>query len=331
MQKRPVYKILPLDPGFGFYNLPEPTSWDIYLDLEGDPMVESGGREYIFGWWYQGQYNIIWAEDANQEKLAFETFIDFVKNTHKAHPDLHIYHFGAYEVSAFKRLMCKYATRENEMDDFLRNSTFIDLHRIVKQSLMAGVEKYSLKDLEKYHGYTREMDLRTLSGVKAEYELLLETNRLNEVTDEMREVIRVYNMDDCISTAHLHQWLERLRQEQIDAGQDIARPLFEYTPPPQDLSDFFQLIQPIYERLMFGLPLEQKDRTPAEQAKFILANSLAYYRREDKSFWWEFFRIIGLTEDELLEEKNALSGLFFTGEREFVNLILILFLHKNVN
>ncbi len=323
LQKRPVYKILPLDTGFGFYNLPEPTSWDIYLDLEGDPMVDPGGREYIFGWWYQGQYNILWAEDANQEKQAFETFIDFVTQTFAQHPDLHIYHFGAYEVSAFKRLMSKYATRENEMDDFLRNSVFIDLHRIVKQSIMAGVEKYSLKDLEKYHGYVREMDLRTLSGVKAEYELLLETNRVSEVTTQMREVIRVYNMDDCISTERLHQWLERLRQDQIDNGEDIPRPIFQYTPPKEDLSDFLQLIQYIHDRLTLGLPLEKKDRTPVEQAKFILANSLAYYRREDKSFWWEFFRIIGLTEDELLDEKNALSGLVFTGDREFVNSSVI--------
>jgi hypothetical protein len=318
-QKRPVYEILPLNPEFGFYNLPQPTAFDIYLDLEGDPMVDPSGREYIFGWWHQGLYNILWAEDTNHEKLAFETFIDFVKNTLKMHPDLHIYHFGAYEVSAFKRLMCKYATRENEMDDFLRNSTFIDLHRIVKRSLMAGVERYSLKDLEKYHGYTREMDLRTLSGVKAEYELLLETNRLNEVTDETREVIRVYNMDDCISTAHLHQWLERLRQEQIDAGQDIPRPIFEYTPPQDKVTAFEQMIQPIYNALMDGMPPEVSERTPVEQAHFILANILAYYRREKKSYWWEYFRITGLMEDELLDEKLAMSGLSFIGERERIN------------
>ena len=54
MQRRPVYEILPLNSECGFYNLPEPTNWDVYLDLEGDPMVDPSGREYIFGWWHQG-------------------------------------------------------------------------------------------------------------------------------------------------------------------------------------------------------------------------------------------------------------------------------------
>ncbi len=64
--------------------------------------------------------------------------------------------------------MGKYATKEDEMDHLLRSKSFIDLYGIVKHSLRAGVESYSLKDLEKYHGYIRNMELRTLSGYKAD-------------------------------------------------------------------------------------------------------------------------------------------------------------------
>src|SRR5690606_1713631 len=49
--------------------------------------------------------------------------------------------------------------------------------------------------------------------------------------------------------------------------------------------------------------------------QFILAHMLDWYRREMKSFWWEFFRLKELSEDELLEERKALSFLQFTGER----------------
>jgi uncharacterized protein len=43
---------------------------------------------------------------------------------------------------------------------------------------------------------------------------------------------------------------------------------------------------------------------------------LDWYRREKKSFWWEVFRLQELTDEELLEEKDALAGLIFNGKRE---------------
>ena len=35
-------------------------------------------------------------------------------------PDLHVYHFAPYEPAALKRLMGRYATREDEIDRMLR-------------------------------------------------------------------------------------------------------------------------------------------------------------------------------------------------------------------
>ena len=216
--------MLPLVKDKGLFNLPLPSEWDIYLDLEGDPFVDPSGREYILGWYHKENYEIIWAETEELEKLGFEQFISFAMGIKDEHPEMHIYHFGAYETSAFKRLMGKYATREDEMDYLLRSKSFIDLYGIVRHSLRAGVERYSLKDLEKYHGYIRQMDLRTLSGYKSDYDFFLETNRLSNVNDDMRRVIQLYNEDDCISTKSLHNWLERERQILVDHGEHIKMP-----------------------------------------------------------------------------------------------------------
>jgi uncharacterized protein len=40
---------------------------------------------------------------------------------------------------------------------------------------------------------------------------------------------------------------------------------------------------------------------------------LEYYRREDKSAWWEYFRQCDLSDDELMEDKNALGRLTYVG------------------
>src|SRR6266849_803073 len=41
---------------------------------------------------------------------------------------------------------------------------------------------------------------------------------------------------------------------------------------------------------------------------------LEWHRREEKSAWWEYFRLCGLSDDELQEDKDALGGLAYVGE-----------------
>lgn len=312
---QPVYEILELSEGAGFYNLPKPSKGDIYFDLEGDPLIEPSGLEYLFGWVYQEKYYKIWVKNTEEEKAALEAFIDFVFEKKQEHPDLHIYHFASYETTALKRMMGKYATKEQEIDILLRTHVFVDLHRVLKQAIRAGVERYSLKDLESYHGFVREMDLRSLSKIKAQYEFLLESNYFEEITDEMVQAIELYNQEDCFSTQHLHQWLEEEREKLNENEEVISRPVFSTTEEPEYVSAHLARIQPIYDALMEGVSLDKDERNNIDEAKFLLAHMLDWYRREKKSFYWEYFRLLDLDESELLDEKSALSFLKFTGER----------------
>jgi hypothetical protein len=49
----------------------------------------------------------------------------------RRHPGLHIYHFAPYEPGALKRLMGRYASREEEIDRMLRSKLFVDLFAVV--------------------------------------------------------------------------------------------------------------------------------------------------------------------------------------------------------
>ncbi|RPA66884.1 TM0106 family RecB-like putative nuclease [Cyclobacteriaceae bacterium YHN15] len=318
-----IYEFLELVPDTGFFKLPEPSPNDIYLDLEGDPMVEPSGIEYLVGWVHQGQYYHIWAENSKKEMEAFESFMDFVITLKSQDPSCHIYHYAPYEPVAFKRLMGKYATREDEMDYLLRSGTFIDLYGVVRQSIRASVEKYSIKDLEPFYGYHRKIDLRELSSLKADYEYLLEIGMAQEATDIMRNAIQVYNEDDCRSTQILHEWLESLRLSLSEEGINIPRPELVSGEAGEGVTAHQERIRPIMESLLIGIPFDQEDRNQKQQANFILAHMLDWYRREKKSFWWEYFRLIDLPDHELLEERGALAYLDFTGERESVKKSVI--------
>ncbi len=72
----------------------------------------------------------------------------------------------------------------------------------------------------------------------------------------------------------------------------------------------------MFDALVNDVPPEKENRSPEQQAKWLLANMLDWYRREKKSFWWEVFRLQDLGDEELLEEKDALSGLVSLGKRE---------------
>ncbi|WFU79107.1 TM0106 family RecB-like putative nuclease [Bradyrhizobium sp. CIAT3101] len=142
-----LYETLPLVPGFGLSRLSTPSPGDILFDFEGDPLVDEGGLEFLFGYVFADEggadrYVGDWASNRQEEREAFERFVDFVIEHLKKHPDLHIYHFAPYEPAALKRLMGRYATRENEVDDLLRAEIFVDLLSVVRHAVRASVESY---------------------------------------------------------------------------------------------------------------------------------------------------------------------------------------------
>jgi uncharacterized protein len=318
-----VYEILEPEAGFGFYLLPASSPGDIFLDFEGDPYVESSGREYLFGWVIGKDYLHFWAESEAVEKKKFEDFIDGVMKVREKYPDMHIYHFAAYEPSALKRLMGKYGTRENEVDTLLRAKCFVDLHTVVRQSVRAGVESYSLKDLERLHGFTRQRALREVGKHKMQYETLLENGLVHEATEEMRQVIREYNEDDCRSTFHLRAWLETERTDLLQKGYSIPRPEPQNGEAGENVTAHQERIRPLFEALMKGVPVESLERSEEQQARWLLAHMLDWYRCEKKSFWWDYFRLLNLPPEELIDERMAVGGLEYTGEREPVRRSVI--------
>ena len=322
---RPVFEILPLQEDLGFYQLPEPSEHDIFFDFEGDPYVGDTGLEYLFGWYYRDEYYDLWAHNDVEELQALEKFMDTVMDIWKQDEKMHIYHFGAYEQSALKRLVGKYATREEELDRLLRAGVFVNLHTITRHSVIAGIESYSLKDLEKLHGYLRIRDLRLVVQRKILYEGLLESGYVDTVDEETIAVVRDYNKDDCISTKYLRDWLEEIRQKLVDEGRDIQRPVKEDEDPSEKITEHQQIIQPLFNELMKDIPLEKKSRNEEQQAKWLLANMLDWYRREKKSFWWEYFRLSELSDKDLLEENDALAGLVHTGKQEQVKKSIVHF------
>ncbi len=296
----PAYELIPPErPNLGLALLPEPTPNDLFLDMESDPWGLDGGLEYLFGVLGVDQnFTALWAHDRAAEKLRFEEFIDLVIARLDAHPDMHVYHYAGYEPNALKRLMGRHGTREAEVDRLLRGQVLVDLYRVVKHSLMASRESYSLKDIEALYTGKREGAIAEAGSSIVAYERWTE-RREQPILDE----IAAYNGDDLRSTLLLRGWLEARRPEaEAKFGIVIPRPSPQPSEPSVELKQWEQDIEDLAARI--------SDRGRAE---WLLAEQLWWHRREQKSDWWGYYERLAMTEEELLADSESIAGLEYAG------------------
>jgi len=294
-------ELLPDEEDRGFRTLPPPSEADVWLDLEGHPFYgPARGLEYLFGWCYRDggemHYEVVWGLDRDGEKEAFERFVDWVEARRRVHPDLHVFHYAAYEQTALRRLMGEHSTREREIDDWLRQELLVDLYRVVRQSLRAGVTSYSIKEIEKLYGFERTADVAGGAESVVLFEQWLEAQE-----GSLLEGIRAYNEEDCRSTVALHEWLLGLRPdglpwqvppEQREKGEEAEE------------RDSTRIA--LYDALLEG----GEEGSPT----WLVAHLLYYHQREAKSQWWEWFHHLSLDEDELIEDTDTLGGMRPIGE-----------------
>jgi predicted RecB family nuclease len=311
-----VYEALSVVQGFGLSYLPAPSQGDIFFDLESDPFAGDGGLEYLFGYAFRSDesdsdYVAKWAVSRSEEKTVFERFVDFVIARLERYPDLHIYHYAPYEPAALKRLMGRYATRENEIDRMLRSGLFIDLYAAVRHGIRASVESYSIKKLEPLYEFKREIALSEANGALAKMQAYLELGDPTSINEADRGVVQGYNKDDCFSTWKLRDWLETVRTNLIDQGTIIDRPTPKTGEAGEDLTDWQRKIGLLVARLTHDVPIDVAERSAEQQGRWLLAYILDFHRREEKALWWEYFRLSDLSAEDLLEERAGLSGLTF--------------------
>jgi predicted RecB family nuclease len=320
-------------PGIGLEALPKPTPGDLFLDLEGDSFVQGDGLDYLFGLVDFGEpeldftvrdapgparYSAFWAENRAEERRAFEQIIDRVILGRQEFPDLHLFHFGHREADALKKLSCRHATREAEVDQLLREGVLVDLLPIVRHGLRASVESYSLKELEALHGFQRVMPLREAARAMQLFGWWLETGDDTFSLPELRASIQSYNREDCLSTAQLRTFLERLRGElERKRGAPVLRPTRDDKKANDELTERQKASAEL------GRRLTADPAHPHAQERLLLANLLDFHWREAKSGWWEYHRARELAPADRLDDRSCIAELTYVSEVERVKQSIV--------
>jgi uncharacterized protein len=293
--------------------LPPPSDGDIFFDFEGDPLWQESatgvwGLEYLFGVieaptgpGVPGVFKPFWAHDREAEKQAFLDFLEYVQKRRQDYPDMHVYHYAAYEKTALRKLSVMHVAGEDIVDGWLRDGLLVDLYQTVRNSIRISENSYSIKKLEPLYMGTnlRSGDVKDAGAsvvAYAHYCDARDDGRAEEAATILAG-ISDYNEYDCLSTLELRNWLlglakeRRLTPDSAEAGPAAsgAEEVAEDGPDGGGSAGADAALDPAELALLqFAEPssgLSDDDR----KAVAMLAAAVSYHRRERKSFWWAHF------------------------------------------
>jgi uncharacterized protein len=284
--------------------LPPASFNDVYFDMEGYPHMD-GGLEYLWGVVYESgdqiQFKDWWAHDRAEEKIAFESFIDWVYDRWRRDPAMHIYHYAAYEVSAVRRLAGRHSTRMEEVDELLRHRVFVDLFQVVRQGLRVGEPSYSIKYVEHLYRGKRNGTVAKATDSVVFYERWIECqDGLTWQESPILKEIRDYNELDCVSTQQLAVWL---RARQFENQIEYSGSQVQALPVVRDLMPSGALAADLMDAS------ERLADPEIKRVQRLLAGLLEFHRREDKPMWWRRFERQNMTGDDLYDELDCLGNL----------------------
>ena len=335
---KPLFRVLKDDNGKGLSALPPASNLDLFFDIEGHPLL-TGGLEYLWGVSHhdthapQGKeyaFKDWWGHTPDQEKQAFEGFVDWAYARWRQDPTAHVFHYASYEITALRKLSTRYETRIREVAELLVNGVMVDLYAIVLNGLLIGAGSYSIKQVEKIYRGKRTTEVanggdsvvfyeawRELGGVERwcndpnGYELWQvspETFDWNQWPE--LKGLRDYNIDDTESTLQLVAWLRGL---QALAGIEYA-PKAKDTLPGKEKTD--RQVQNADKRqnlkdwqARLSGRFEADEQLKNDPRARLMMHLLGFHGRERKPKIWAYFERLEKPSEALFDDDTCLHNI----------------------
>lgn len=342
--------------GNSISELPPPSPGDIFFDFEGDPLWQDPdgvwGIEYLFGVIEapvpgdagDPVFRPFWAHSRSGERQAFLDFLAYVEERRARFPDMHVYHYAAYEKSALRNLSLAHQAGEDTVDQWLRAGLLVDLYATVRQSLRISEASYSIKKLEPlYMGeHLRSGEVKDAGASVVAYAAYCAERDAGHADAAARVLasIQDYNLYDCLSTLRLRDWLRSLVPSDAaghpsaeaarhgDAADGDTSPgVAAGGPSPDELADRtsgrdgdaavgaargegsavglgLNPAETTLHDYLSGLP-DGPPLTDDQRAVALVAAATGYHRRERKQFWWQHFDRVESPVDSWPDQRNV--------------------------
>lgn len=296
----PVTENLPLDDGRGFANLPKPHPADLFFDLEGDPL-EDGGLDYLWGVHYRNgaepDFRYRWGHNHAAERAAFEDTLDWLVDHLQQNPGAHVYHYAPYEITSLRRLSTLHASREEVLDELLRQRRFVDLFGVLRQAIRTSEPNLSLKTMEIFFAEARQGEVTKADQSVVEYKRWQETGD-QKILDDILE----YNKVDCENTEALRDWLVELRAVGLrwrPFGPAIEEAEEKSEARAQAEIRSQRLIDAVHDGIL----------PKSEEGRALVGHLTQFHRRADKPAFWAMFDRCERDPEELVEDVECIGAI----------------------
>lgn len=175
------------------------TETELYLDME---CQQASQVIYLIGVLEcrerEEEFRPFVAEKPENEERMWAEFLGYLDELSN---DLTIYHYHHFESTHLRKLAERYGIEKEQERKLFGNR--IDLHRVLKESVVLPVHSYGLKTVAKWMGFEwRE------TGSDAAMSMLWFDLWLNSGRREFLDLAVEYNEDDCRATKRVREWLE---------------------------------------------------------------------------------------------------------------------------
>lgn len=178
---------------------------ELYFDIEAAPdfdLIYLHGVLVVDHRNQTEQFHPLLAEALDQEKAAWEKFIELVQR----YPQAPIYHFCPYEAQTARKLTQAYdCLNATDLEALL--ARFVDIHWCITEGVTLPVESYALKHIARWIGFEwRDTDANGAQSICWYNEWLATGDRA------YLDAILRYNEDDCRATYYVKRWLAEFAQ-----------------------------------------------------------------------------------------------------------------------
>ena len=257
-------------------HLPELNDHDIYLDFEGHPFWQvEQGLIFLFGYLEKREgewkYVAVWAHDKDEEKEKATELVDFFYDRFKNNPGMHVYHYNHTErvllvdllnsdddpmssiLSVFGHAIGQSPADIHHLNELVEAGVFVDLLAVIRNSLQAGTESLSLKEMEKLAGFKRKGKIQKGAGAVVDYERYANADLYGiDKDEELLNGIAQYNKDDVDATYEVHKWLLQKRNNNPDLpNETLPIPEEDYkSSAAGDVEKISELQEQIVEKIL---------------------------------------------------------------------------------
>ncbi len=270
-------------PESGFALLPDPVAGRPLLRLRGQPVLGRGRQPRVpLGQTRRGATSsrLAWATTTTRSGGAFESFVDLVHARLAAHPDLHVYHYAAYEITALRRMMGRYGTREAELDDLLAPRR---LRRPLQGRRRRAAQLAARLRAEGDGAACSTSSAQRRDPRRRHVDRRVRARGCRRATTRSSTAIAAYNEEDCVATRVLRDWLLERRAEALAAVR------------PVPAAGAARAEAGSSRRRRRGGACARRCSTAGRSALRARGQLLDYHDRERKPVWWAFFDRLELT------------------------------------